>query len=388
MTFVLEHVRRFKSDNEKISFTNHANIVTTFLQKIYDPQDENPRTDLLFCYVLGMSLPKTIDRLYTKKAGLPQYVEVFKSQFRRELLADRLVVLHVEDKHINTLLVWAKNLLKTNRSTSYYTIALEQLKTVNQSSMQLTEEIAAVIHDIIHTLLSHLFGLRMAHLDRDSLLDAIQVQLSLSMFLSQLKPVIQAYLRVIDSEKYQPLSQEDSSCAIIDEEEEEGLGGEEEEDEEGNEIKIMNDERKPWSEICFYLLKRIALISSSTLLISLPGNAHPGLNRLLKSSSVTAIERGHHDMKMEHWEDTVDYLLKDTDDVDKSILKDNLRKIVCKTTSLVFKNVKKEESMKATSTNTLKFTGAYHCELALMALFLRVCINNLALLNFERLTTC
>lgn len=28
-------------------------------------------------------------------------------------------------------------------------------------------------------------------------------------------------------------------------------------------------------------------------------------------------------MKMEHWEDTVDYLLKDTDDVDRSILKNN-----------------------------------------------------------------
>ncbi len=385
---MLEHVRRFKSDNEKISFKNHANIITSFLQKIYDAEDKNPCTDLLFCYVLGMSLPKTIDRLYSKKAGLPPYVELFRTPFRRELLADRSVVLHVEDKHINPLLVWTQFLLKTNRNTLCYTAAIEQLKMVNQSSIQLTEEIAAVIHDLIHTFLSHLFGLRMARLDRDSLLKVIQVQLSLSMFLSQLKPFIQAYLRAIDSEKIQPLCQENNgSSAIADDEEEEGLGGEDE-DEEGSEIKIMLDDRKPWSEICFYLLKRIALIASSTLLISVPENAHPGLNRLLKSSSVTAIEPRHHDMKMEHWEDTVDYLLKDADDVDTGILKDNLKKIVCKTTPLVFKNVKKEESLKVTSTNTLKFTGAYHCELALMALFLRVCINNLALPNFQRLTTC
>lgn len=269
-----------------------------------------------------------------------------------------------------------------------YTAALEQLKIVNQSSIQLTEEIAAVIHDLIHTFLSHLFGLRMARLDRDSLLDVIQVQLSLSMFLSRLKPFIQAYLRAINSEKIQPVCQENNGLsAIADDEEEEGLGGENE-DEEGSEIKIILDDRKPWSEICFYLLIKIALISSSTLLISVPRNAHPGLNRLLKSNLVIAIEPRHHNMKMEHWEDTVDYLLKDVDDVDTGILKDNLRKIVCKITLLVFKNVKKEESLKATSTNTLKFTGAYHYKLVLMALFLRVCINNLALPNFQRLTTC
>lgn len=49
-------------------------------------------------------------------------------------------------------------------------------------------------------------------------------------------------------------------------------------------------------------------------------------------------------MKMEHWEDTVDYLLKDSDNVDTSILKENLRKIVCQTTILVFKSVQKDES--------------------------------------------
>lgn len=49
-------------------------------------------------------------------------------------------------------------------------------------------------------------------------------------------------------------------------------------------------------------------------------------------------------MKMEHWEDTVDYLLRDSDDVDTSILKDNLRKILCQTTILVLKSVQKDES--------------------------------------------
>lgn len=191
-----------------------------------------------------MSLPRTIDRLYTKKAGLPQYVELFRTQFRTDLLANRSVVLDVEDKNTNSLISWAQKLLRTNRNTSCYAVALEQLKMVNQSSIKLSEEIAAVIHDLIHKFLSHLFGLRMARLDRKSLLNSIQVQLSLSMFLSQQKPFIQAYLRAIDSEKFQPLSQENSSCAIADDEEEEGLGGGEE-DEEGNEIQIMNDERKP-----------------------------------------------------------------------------------------------------------------------------------------------
>lgn len=100
--------------------------------------------------------------------------------------------------------------------------------------------------------------------------------------------------------------------------EEEELSGSEE-DEEGNEIELMKENCKPWSEICFYLLKRTALISSSLIQILSPSNAHPNLNRLLKSSSVTAIEPGHHDMKMEHWEDTVDYLLKDTHDVERRI---------------------------------------------------------------------
>lgn len=87
-------------------------------------------------------MPKTIDRLYTKKAGLPQHVELSKTQFRKELLGDISAVFHVEDKYI-------ANLLETNRSTSCYNAALEQLKMVNQSSIQLTEEIAAIVHDIL-----------------------------------------------------------------------------------------------------------------------------------------------------------------------------------------------------------------------------------------------
>lgn len=202
------------------------------------------------------------------------------------------------------------------------------------------------------------------------------------MLLSELKPFIQAYLRIIDPEKSdQPLSEEHSSCAIIDVLEEEELSGSEE-DEESNEIGVMKVNCKPWSEICFYLLKRIALISSSLFQISSPRIAHPSLNRLLKSSSVTAIEPRHHDMKLEHSEDTVDFLLKDTHDVERRILKDNLRKIVCRSTSIVFANAKTGNHTKAKATNTLKFTGAYHCELALMALLLRVYITSLALLNF------
>lgn len=300
-------------------------------------------------------------------------------------------VFQVEDKHVTYLLAWAKKLLKTNWSNSYYNTALKQLKMVNPNSMQFTEKIAAVVHDILYIVLERLFGLRMAGLNRKSLLAAIQAQLYLTKLLSELKPFVQAYLHIIDTEKLdQPLSEEDSSCAIIDVVEEEELSSSEE-DEEGNQIELMKENCKPWSEICFYLLKRTALISSSLIQILSPSNAHPNLNRLLKSSSVTAIEPGHHDMKMEHWEDTVDYLLKDTHDVERRILKDNLRKIVCKTTSLVFANVKKGNRMKLKATNTLRFTGAYYCELALMALLLRVCINNLALPNFlwpSRLTTC
>lgn len=62
-------------------------------------------------------------------------------------------------------------------------------------------------------------------------------------------------------------------------------------------------------------------------------------------------------MKMEHWEDTVEFLLKDTHDVGRRILKDNLRKIVCRLTSLVFANAKTGNHMKAKATNTLRFTG-------------------------------
>lgn len=47
----------------------------------------------------------------------------------------------------------------------------------------------------------------------------------------------------------------------------------------------------------------------------------------------------------------MNYLLKNIDNVNIGILKDNLRKIVYKTTSLVFKNIKKKESIKAIFTN-------------------------------------
>lgn len=100
---MLEYVRRFKSDNKKISFKNHANIIMSVLQKTYDLEDKNLCTDLFFCYILRMSLPKTIDRPYFKKTGLFMYVKIFKIRFQRELLANRSVVLHVEDKYINPL---------------------------------------------------------------------------------------------------------------------------------------------------------------------------------------------------------------------------------------------------------------------------------------------
>lgn len=291
-------------------------------------------------------------------------------------------VFRVEDKHVTNLLSWAKKLLMTRWSPSYYIAALEQLEMVNPSSMQFTEKIAALVHDILHTVLTRLFVVRMVKLDLKTLRAAIQAQLSLSSLLSELKPFVEAYLHIIDPEKLdQPLSEKDSSCAIIDVVEEEELSGAEE-DGENNEIEVMKDDRKPWSEICSYLLKRIALIAASTLQIASPRNVHPSLNRLLKLSSVTAIEPGHRDMKMEHWEDTVDYLLKDTHNAERIILKDNLRKIMCKTASLVFSNDENGDSMKPKSTNTLKCTGSYHCELALMALLFRVCINNLALLCF------
>lgn len=364
------------------------------MRRIYEAQEKDNLVELeklLICYVLGMSLPKTIDRLYTKDAGLPQYVEIFKTKFRRELLGDMTAVFRVEDKHVTDLQLWAKKLLMTNWSPSYYNAAVEQLEMVNPSSMQFTEKIAAIVHDILHTVLTRLFAVRMVKLDLETLRAAIQAQLSLSALLSELKPFVAAYLHIIDPEKLdQPLSEKDSSCAIIDVVEEEELSGSRE-DEESNEIEVMKGDRKPWSEICSYLLKQIALISTSTLQIATTSNLHPTLNRLLNSSSVTAIEPGYGDMKMEHWEDTVDYLLRDSQNAERIILKNNLRKILCKTASLVSSNVEDGDSTKPKSTDTLKFTGAYHCELALMAVFFRVCTNNLALLCFHgpvRLTTC
>lgn len=369
MNFVLEHVN---NNNEKISFKNHADIITLFLRRIYEAQGKNQLVELeriLICYVLGMSLPKTIERLY---AGLPQYVEIFKTRFRKELLGDMTAVFQVEDKHVTSLLIWAKELLMTHWSPSYYIAALEQLEMVNPSSMQFTEKIAAIVHDIIYTVLAGLFAVRMVKLDLHTLRAAIQAQLSLSFLLSELKPFVEAYLHIIDPEKL------DQPFDLVEEEELSGV----EEDEEKYEIEVMKDDRKPWSEICSYLLKRIALSAASTVQIASARNVHPSLNRLLKSSSVTAIEPGHRDMKMEHWEDTVDYLLKDTHNAERIILKDNLREIMCKPSSLVFNSDENGDSMKPKSTNTLKGTGSYHCELSLMALLFRVCINNLALLCF------
>lgn len=164
-----------------------------------------------------MSLPKTIDRLYTKKEGLPKYVEIFKTPFWKEILGDMQVSFQVEEKYVTNLLAWAKKLLETMWSTSNYNAVLEQLKMINPSSMQFTEEIGAVVHHILHSVLTRLFDIRMAELDQDFLLAAIQAQLLLSVLLSELKPFVQAYLRIIDPEKFdQQLSGEDSSCAIID----------------------------------------------------------------------------------------------------------------------------------------------------------------------------
>lgn len=181
MTFVLEHVRRFKNNNEKISFKNHASIITSYLRRIYETQDPKQRNqigELLTCYVLGMSLPKTIDRLYTKKAGLSQYIELFKTQFRKELLGDMSGVFQIEDKYVTNLLDWAKKLFNTTYWTPpEYNAArdqLEQLKMVNLSSIKLTEEIAAVVHNILHIVLTRLFRLRMVKLDQSSLCAAIR----------------------------------------------------------------------------------------------------------------------------------------------------------------------------------------------------------------------
>ena len=169
------------------------------MRRIYEAQDKDGRAqmrEILTCYVLGMSLPKTIDRLYTKKAGLLRYVEPFKTQFRKELLGDMSAVFQAEDKHVTNLLYWADHLLQANRSTLYYNAALKQLKMVKPSFMQFTEKIAAVVHNISNIVLTPLFGRRMARLDQEALLVAIQAQLDLSILLSSLKPFVQAYLNI------------------------------------------------------------------------------------------------------------------------------------------------------------------------------------------------
>lgn len=364
---------------------------------MYNAQEEHNFVELektFACYVLGMSLPRTIERLYTKKAGHPQYVEIFKTQFRKELLGDMTAVFQVEAKNITDLQSWAERFLMTNWNPPHYDAALEELEMVDPNSMQFTENIAAIVHDLLHIFLTRLFVVPMVKLDLRTLRAAIQAQLNLSALLSELKLFVKAYLQIIDPEKLDPpLSEKDSSCPIIDVGEEEGLRGSEE-DEEKNKIEVMKDGHKPWSTICYYLLTRVALISTSTRQIISNRKLHPSLNRLLNSSSVSAIEPAHGDMQMEHWEHTVDYLLKDIQDEERTILKVNLRRIMCKTASLEFSNVEDGDSTESKSTNTPKLTGAYHCELAVMALLLKVCTNNLALLFFffsfgpVRLTTC
>lgn len=393
LDFVLEHIRSFNNNNKKISFKNHADIITSYLGRIYKSQSADDLADsekFLICYVLGMSLPKTIGRLYTKIAGLPHYVEIFKIRFRRELLGDMRVVFRVEAKHVADLQSWAKRFLMTYWSPWYYYAALEQLEMANPNCMQFTEKIAAIVHDILYTILTRLFVVRTAKLDLETLRSAIQAQLCLTSFLSDLRPFVEAYLYIIDPEKIdEALSKKNSSCAIIDVVEEEELNGSEE-DEEKNQIEMMKD-RRPWSEICSYLLKRIALISTSTLQIASTKNLHPSLNLLLNSSSVTAIEPAHSDMKLEPWQYTVDYLLKDSQDAERIFLKENLRRTVFTTSSLDFNKVEGGDSTKPNFTKTSNSTRAYHCELALMALLLRVCTQNLALLYFHgpvRLTTC
>lgn len=177
MTFVLEHLRKFKRGNENISFKNHANIITSLLQAIYEAQDKNQLVqieEILIIYVLGMSLPKTIDRLYRKKEGLPQYVELFMTKFRKELLGNMSAAFEVEHEHVTRLLYWAEFFLEIGgSSTSCYQTALKQLKTANPSYMQFTEEIATVVHNIIHLVIGYLSKLRMAELDRDDLEGAI-----------------------------------------------------------------------------------------------------------------------------------------------------------------------------------------------------------------------
>lgn len=114
MTFFWEHVRKFKRSNEKISVKNHANTITSLVRRIYEAQDKNQLAyieKLLINYLLGMSLPKTI-RPALHKEGLPQYVELFKTQFQKELLGNMSAVFQVEDKHVTYLLAWAKKLLK------------------------------------------------------------------------------------------------------------------------------------------------------------------------------------------------------------------------------------------------------------------------------------
>lgn len=364
----MEHLRGFDNNNKKVSFKNHADIVTSYLRRIYQAQDNTVLYELeqnLICYVLGMSLPRTIGRLYRKNAGLPQYVEIFKTHFRKELLGDMTAVFRVEAKNVEDLHHWASKWLKHKWNPIYYFAAVQQIDRINPSSMQFTEHIAAVVHEIIYTVLKGLFVVRMARLDLETLRVAISAQVFLSALLLELRPFVEAYLHIIDPERlYQSESHKDNLC--------EELSGSEE-DEENNEIEVMKDDRRPWSEICYYLLKRIALISTSTLQLASTVNVHPSLHVLLSSSSVIAIEPGHRDMTMENWEDTVDHLMKDTQNTDRIILKDNLRKVVCKRTSVVFSNVEEGESTNPKSTKISKFTGVYHCEVALMALLLRVC---------------
>lgn len=139
---------------------------------------------------------------------------------------------------------------------------------------------------------------------------------------------------------------------------------------------------KPWSKICFYLLKQITFIFLFLLLILSLKKTIPSINQLLKLNLVTIIDLGHHDKKIEHWKDTIKFLLKDGHNIGRKILKDNLKKIICKSTSFVFTNAKTINHIKAKTINTLRFTKAYYYKLVLMAFLLRVYIISFAYFNF------
>lgn len=147
-------------------------------------------------------------------------------------------------------------------------------------------------------------------------------------------------------------------------------------------IRVIKVNNKFWSEICFYLLKQSVLIFLSLLLILLSKKAYPSINQLLKLCLIITIDPDHHDMKIKHWENTVEFLLKDTHDMRKNILNNNLKKIVYRLTSFIFTNAKTSNYIKAKITKMLKFTGVYHYKLTLMTLLLKIYITSFTYFNF------